>query len=43
MDFPLNPLAEFPHGDCFGFVVFGDSRRCPVMRKAFLQGAALVV
>src|ERR1700731_2654579 len=39
----LNPLAEFPHRDRFGFLVFQKSRRCPVLREAFREGAALIV
>lgn len=43
MDFLLDPLAELADGDGFRFPVFQDGRRRLVMRKAFLQRAALVV
>jgi hypothetical protein len=43
MDFALNPLAEFPHGDRFGLLVFQKSRRGPVLRETFGEGAALIV
>jgi len=43
MDFTLNPLAEFAHGDRFGFLVFQKSRRGSVLRKAFGKCAALIV
>jgi hypothetical protein len=42
MDFALNPLAEFPHGDGFGFVILGDGRDRAVLRETFLQRTLLV-
>jgi len=43
MDFPFNPFPEFSHCRGLGLPVFEDGCGIPMMRKAFLQGAALVV
>jgi hypothetical protein len=43
MDFPLNPFPEFPHRRGLGLLILEDGCGVPMMRKAFLQGAALVV
>jgi hypothetical protein len=42
MDFPLNPFSEFPHSRGLGLLVLEDGSGIPMMRKASLQGAALV-
>src|SRR6185437_16177250 len=43
MDFTRNPSAKFPHRDGLGSLVLEDGSGAPMMRKAFLQGSALVV
>ena len=43
MDFALNPFSEFPHRGGFGLIVLEDGCGIPMMRKALLQGATLVV
>jgi 2-methylaconitate cis-trans-isomerase PrpF len=43
MDFPLDPIAELPHGDCFGFSILQNSRRRTVIRETLLKSAFLVV
>ena len=42
MNFLLDPCTKLTDGDSFGFPVFEDGLRGLVIRKAFLQGAALV-
>src|SRR5713226_3575602 len=43
MDFPLNPCAKLPNRGRLGLLVFQDGGGVPVLRKAFLQSAALVI
>ena len=43
MDFPLNPCAKLSHCGRLGLLVFQDGGGVPILRKAFLQSAALVI
>ncbi len=43
MDFPFNPLPQFPHRDRFGFSVLQNSGGTAMLREAFLQSALLVI
>jgi hypothetical protein len=43
MDSPGNPSAKVPHCDSLGSFVLEDGSGVPMVRKALLQGAAVVV
>ena len=43
VNFPLNPIAQFPDTDRARVFVLQDRGGCAVARKAFLQGFFLVL